>query len=109
MILAVLLSLATALWPPVGGISPPDNTQLVAMDLAVADKTSSSSAVYRIASPLPPKVFRAAYAAAARRAGYETISSAHIVTGKRSTGDGFRLVLQPRASGSTGVLTMTRT
>jgi hypothetical protein len=108
MILAVLLSLATALLPPIGGIAPPDATELVAMDVAVGGKAGSSPVVYRIASPLLPKVFRAAYAAAARRAGYETVSSARIVTGKRPTGDRFRLVLQPRATGSTGVLTVMR-
>lgn len=57
MILAVLTSLETALLPPIGGIAPLEAAHLVAMEVSIGGKGGSSSAVYRIASPLSPEVF----------------------------------------------------
>jgi len=108
MIPACLLLLASAILPSIGGIVAPDGTALIAMDIASGAQGRATADVYRIASPLPPRAFSAAYAAAARRAGYETTSSARIVVGRQPGGGGFRLVLQPRGPGSTGVLTVTR-
>lgn len=108
MILACLVLVASALLPPVGGVTPPDGTLLVGMDIAPVPKRREQAEVYRIASPLPPAAFRAAYAVAARRAGYETTSSARILVGRRPAGGGFRLVLRPTREGTAGVLTVTR-
>lgn len=106
MVLAALALLASVSLPPVGGIAPPADTTLVGMDITPGATDGVPPDTYRIASPLPPAEFRAVYAAAARRAGYETTSSARIVAGVHPAGRRFRLVLQPHRGGSTGVLTI---
>ena len=106
MILAWLALVAVALLPPIGGITPPDGTLLLGMDIAPASRGRAQADVYRIASLLPPAAFRTAYAVAARRAGYETSSTARILVGRRPAGGGFRLVLRPTHEGSAGMLTV---
>ncbi|GAA0663695.1 hypothetical protein FHT00_001200 [Sphingomonas insulae] len=105
MVPACLALLASVL-PPIGGVMPPVGTTLVDMDITPAGTNDVPPETYRIASALPPAAFRAAYAAAARRAGYETSSSARIVAGIHPSGRRFRLVLQPHGGGSRGILTM---
>jgi len=56
--------------PPIGGIAPPPGTMLLTMDIAAGGRSRPVPDVYRIASALPVAEFRAAYAAAARHAGY---------------------------------------
>lgn len=109
MVPACLALLASVLLPPIGGVTPPVGTTLVGMDITPAGTNGMPPDTYRIASTLPPAEFRAAYAAAARRAGYETTSSARIVAGIHPSGRRFRLVLQPHGGGSHGMLTMIET
>jgi hypothetical protein len=108
MILALCMLLAGALLPPIGGIVPPAGTILVTMDITPDRTGRPKPDVYGIASPLPVPAFRAAYADAARRAGYETSSSARIVVGMLPKRGRFRLVLQPRDGATAGVLTVRR-
>jgi hypothetical protein len=92
--------------PPIGGIAPPPGTMLLTMDIAAGGRSRPVPDVYRIASALPVAEFRAAYAAAARHAGYETTVRPRSIVGWRPGAGSFRLVLASKDNATTGVLSV---
>jgi hypothetical protein len=97
--------------PAIGGIAPPVGTTLVNMDITPDGPGLPKADVYEIASTSTLSAFRDAYAAAARRAGYDTTITARRIAGVRRDGARFRLLLEPDGVNGdhvSGVLTITR-